>query len=257
MSGRVTAAVTAGVATIVLDNPGQRNALTPEMLAGLRQQIEELSRRSDARVAVLRGAGEVFSSGYAIDRIPAGADLMEPDEIDAVCDVIETSPLIVIAMVRAYAVGAALDVASACDFRFAEAGARFGITPAKLGLVYGWRGTYRIRRLAGLDGTRRLFLTGDFVLAAEARVMGLVTEVFPDPESLERETYRFAGRVGKGAPLALAGAKRVLRELDRVTLAPETAAQLLRLRREALDSRDVREARAAFQEKREPRFSGR
>jgi enoyl-CoA hydratase/carnithine racemase len=228
------------------------------MLGALSRALEDLASTEQVRVAVLRGEGEVFSSGYAIDRIPPGAELPERDEIDAVCEAIERCPLVVIAMIRAYAVGAALDIASACDFRFAEQAARLGITPVKLGLVYGWRGMNRIRRLVGRDGARRLFLTGDLVEAAEARAMGLLSGVFPDGETLERETYRFAERLGNRAPLALAGAKRVFHELDRlVALPPDVAAELHALRRAALDSRDVGEARAAFAEKREPRFTGR
>jgi enoyl-CoA hydratase/carnithine racemase len=258
MSGTIETAVAGHVATVVFDNPGQRNALTPEMLAALGRELEGLAGRDAVRVVVLRGAGDVFSSGYAIDRIPAGADLPERDEIDAACEVIERSPLVVIAMVRAYAVGAALDVASACDFRFAEQGARLGITPVKLGLVYGWRGTSRILRLVGRDAARRLFLSGDLVTAADARTMGLLSDVFPDGEALERETYRFAERIGTRAPLALAGTKRVLHALEHVAaLPPDVTAELLGLRRAALDSRDVGEARAAFADKREPRFTGR
>jgi enoyl-CoA hydratase/carnithine racemase len=85
MSGRVSSVIAGAVATITLDNPGQRNALTPEMLVTLDRELGAFTGAGSVRVAVLRGAGEMFSSGYAINRFRPGAEVGEQDEIEFVC----------------------------------------------------------------------------------------------------------------------------------------------------------------------------
>ncbi|MPZ83532.1 MAG: enoyl-CoA hydratase/isomerase family protein [Actinophytocola sp.] len=254
----VTSTVDEAVGTLTFANPAQRGALTPEMLVALRAQIVSLERDYPrVRVVVIRGAGDVFSSGYAIDRIPAPHELPVKDEIEELCEAIENSPLVMIALLRGPVVGAALDIASACDFRFAERTCRLGITPARLGLVYTVFGTARIRRLVGPDWARMLFYTGDLLPADLAATIGLVTKVHDDPGELDRETYQIAHRIASRAPLAVSGSKQIFRALESAgDLPPEQVRRLHALRCHALGSEDAREARLAFTQKRAPRFTG-
>jgi enoyl-CoA hydratase/carnithine racemase len=243
------------VATLTFSNPEQKGALTPEMLISLREQLAN-AFLLDCRVVVLRGAGETFSSGYAIDHIPRPEELAIKDEIEETCEAFEASPIVVIAMLRGYAIGAALDLACSCDFRFAERSCVLGMPPAKLGLIYGWRGTRRIERLVGRDAVRYLLFTGDLMNAADAEEKGLVTRAYEDAATLQLETYKFAERLASRAPLSLAGAKRVFRELDRAQDLPvRVEAELHELRRKALASDDAAEALAAFGERRKPNFT--
>ncbi len=255
--GHIGLASDGAVTTLEIRNPEQRNALTPDMLVGIAERLVELEREGSVRAVVLRGAGGAFSSGYAIDRIGGGGELPYPDEIDLACKAIERSPLIVTAVLERFAVGAALEIACACDFRIAEAGTRIGITPAKLGLVYSWTGMARIARVVGMAATRELFLTARLLDGREAAQLGLVTAVH-DAEALEAAVSAHSERLAQLAPLSLAGSKRVLYELAQAVQLPETLARELHgLRATAMDSADAAEARVAFKQKRPASFVGR
>lgn len=254
----VTTRLDGHVATLQFANPKQHGALTPELLSGLRRQLRELEgRRPDVRVVVLRGSGDVFSSGYALDRFPEPDELALQDGIEELCQAIERSPLVVIALLRGIVVGASLDVAAACDFRFSEGTCRLGITPAKLGIVYTVQGSTRIHRLVGPDWARRLFFTGDLFQAQEIRHTGLLTGVCESPEDAEREAYDLAARIATRAPLSVSGSKRIIASIEASSGLPLTqVAELHELRRAALRSPDCAEGRAALAEKRAAVFTG-
>lgn len=258
MGGQITLRREDSVATLEIDNPAQRNALTPAMLAAIPERLRELAEDGQTRAVLLRGSGGVFSSGYAVDHIGAGADLPYPDEIGLTCQAIERSPLVVTAVLEGFTVGAALEVACACDFRLALAGTRLGITPAKLGLVYSWTGMARVARVVGLPATRELFLSAALVDAERAAGMGLVGAVHANVEELEEAAQTLCERIASLAPLSLAGSKRVLYEIGQaLRLTEPLALELHGLRATAMDSQDAGEARAAFSERRPPRFTGR
>jgi enoyl-CoA hydratase/carnithine racemase len=254
----VTREIQEHVATLQFSNPAQRGALTPQILHDLRAGLTELEREHPAvRVVVLRGTDGTFSSGYAIDHLPRPESLAVKDEIEELCQALEASPLVVIALLRGVVVGAALDVASACDFRYADSHCRLGITPAKLGLVYSVAGSARIHRLVGSASARLLFYTGDLVSAPQAAAMGLVTNVCDGAEELESETYALARRIAARAPLSVAGSKRIFRAIEMASAVDPVAIEALHeLRRDALRSADSVEARVAFTEKRAPAFMG-
>ncbi|HEX6569310.1 MAG TPA: enoyl-CoA hydratase-related protein [Acidimicrobiales bacterium] len=258
MTGSVEVERHGGWATVTFANPRQRNALTPAMLADVRDRVDDLAATAGLRAVILRGAGGTFSSGFAIDRIPAPEDLPEDDGIEMLGQAIEAAPVVVVAVIEGDCVGAALDIVCACDLRFALASARLGITPARLGLVYSWRGSARIQRAAGRDAARRLFYSGDLVRADSPVGRRLVTEVAPDGAALDAAARGFVSTVAANAPRAVAGAKRIFHALDAATtLDPDVAAEIHRSRQAALASADCAEARAAFGERRPPRFTGR
>ena len=252
----VTLDVQGTLATLRFANPEQRGALTPEILVALREGLAR-AEAARVRVVVLRGTGGVFSSGFAIDRIPETGALEVKDEIELLCEAVEASPVVVIALLEGYVIGAGLDVACACDFRFASSACRIGITPSRLGLVYTWRGVRRIERLVGRDAARWLFLTGELVGGDEARRMGIARASYERTEDLEREVYEFAQRLSANAPRSLAGTKQILMELDRASdVHPDVERRLHALRVAAMQSADAREAKQAFAERRPPVFTG-
>lgn len=240
------------------ENDAQRGALTPEMLRDLASALRTAAACfPDVRVLILRGSDSYFSSGYAIDRIPDPDQLAVKDEIEQLCETIEESPLVVVARLTGLVIGAALDISAACDLRFASRECRFGITPARLGLVYSVYGTARILRLVGSAAARRLLFTGELVSADEALVMGLLHAVASDSAELDVRLADVAGTVASRAPLSLRGTKAMLRALEKPELPPVLERSLHELRTLALSSHDAEEARIAFQEKRSPVFTGR
>jgi enoyl-CoA hydratase/carnithine racemase len=258
VNGRIGVEHRAGVARLTIDNPTQRNALTREMLGVLRAELERIAEAGDSRAVMLRGAGGLFSSGFAIDQIPRPEDLPVDDDIELLCRTIERIPVVVAAAIEGLCVGAALDVACACDLRFATADARLGITPSKLGLVYSWRGTNRVLRVGGRDAARYLVYSGELLRADSDLGRRLVTKVTPDAAALSAEVERFVSTVAVNAPLSLAGAKAIFTALDATVSLPEkVATEIHASRQRALGSEDCAEARAAFADRRSPVFSGR
>jgi enoyl-CoA hydratase/carnithine racemase len=258
MSGSIVCTQRDGVAELTITNPDQRNALTPEMLVEIRGRLEALAGAGRVRVVLLQGAGGTFSSGFAIDQIPAPEDLPVDDDIELLCRTIEAVPFVVVALIQGVCVGAALDVACACDLRLATADALVGITPARLGLVYSWRGTSRVVRVAGPDAARHLFYSGELVRADSEVGRRVMSQVLPDEGALAVEADRFSETVAANAPLSIAGAKHVFSRLDQlVALDDDAGAEIHRLRQAALGSLDCAEARDAFAARRRPTFSGR
>jgi enoyl-CoA hydratase/carnithine racemase len=258
VTGAIRRDVADGCAWLTIDNLDQRNALTPAMLVDLRAHLEALASDPDVRVAVITGADGTFSSGFAIDRIPAPDDLPVDDDIELLCQAIEAFPVPVIAAIQGLCVGAALDLVCACDLRLATADAVLGITPAKLGLVYSWRGAARVQRVAGREAARHLFFTGELVRADSDTGRHLVSLAAKDAPTLYFELSRMTEAMAANAPLSITGTKRMFLEIDRaVVLGDQVGADLHRLRQLALGSADHAEARAAFAQRRAPRFVGR
>ena len=246
------------VATLTIDNQTQRNALTPGMLDELDEHLRMLAADGGTRVAVLQGAGGAFSSGYAIDRFPEPEDLPLEDGIEVLCKRIEEVPFVVVARIEGLCVGAALDVACACDVRYATADARLGITPAKLGLVYSLSGMRRVQRVAGRDAARRLLFSAELVRADSHIGSRLATEVVADAAALDEAVGAFASAVAANAPLSLSGTKQALALLDGpLGVDADEALAHHRRRQAAMASDDCAEARAAFAERRPARFTGR
>jgi enoyl-CoA hydratase/carnithine racemase len=241
------------VALLTLCNPRKRNALDPPLLDALCRALARLPGEG-ARAAVLTGEGsQAFSSGFDIDALPDGAAPAE-NPIGAALAQLADGDLPVVAALNGLAVGGGCELAATCDLRVAHAGVRLAMPPVRLGLVYAPRGLQRFVALVGLSRTRELFLTAAPVDAERALGWGLVDRVVA-PEAVVPTALALAQEIARGAPLAVRGTRRVLERLL-PPLAPEVAAELEALLRGAWASEDAREARAAFREKRPPRFRG-
>ncbi len=248
------------VALLTLNRPDKRNALNPELLFALGDRLHALAREGEARCVVLRGAGqEAFSAGYDIGRIPGEGQRPTRDEnpLDYGIAAVRAFPYPIIAMVHGFALGAGCHLAAACDLRLAGQSARFGMPPAKLGVVYPVEGYLLFLRLLGLANAKELFLTGRQVDASRALEMNLVHRVLPDGE-LASYTLALADELAEeNAPLAVRASKRILDRLSEGPLTEEDERAFRRLMVEAFQSEDLREARSAFAEKRRPHFLGR
>lgn len=248
------------VALLIFNRPEKRNALSPDLLYALGGRLHRLAQEGEVRAVILRGVGnEAFSAGYDIGRIPGGSERPARSEnpLEYAITAVQTFPYPVIAMIRGFALGAGCHLAAACDIRIASESARFGMPPAKLGVVYPIEGYQLFLRLVGLANAKELFLVGRQIDARRALEMGLVQRVVSEAE-LESCAVALAEEIAEeNAPLAVRASKRILNRLSEGPLTESEEREFRNAMAEAFGSADLREARAAFAERRRPRFTGR
>jgi len=247
------------ICTLTINRPERRNSLNPEIMQKLGDTLLSLKDDPEVRAVVIRGKGEeAFSSGFDIGRIATGPGAPRPGAIvEYSMKSLLAYPYPTIAMIYGYCVGLGLELAVTCDFRIAAQSAKLGITPAKLGLVYGYIGVQKFLNLVGLAGTRELFLVGRIIDAQRAKEIRLVDYLVPTAD-LEATTYALAQEVAENAPLSLSGIKAVISTLFKYQkYSPEEVALMEKLRDQAQQSEDLKEGQRAFLEKRKPRWVGR
>jgi enoyl-CoA hydratase/carnithine racemase len=247
----------AGVARLTISNPERRGALDHELLDAL----AEHARTLDARCLVIRGSGPVFSAGYDIVNLEdsgfeATAERLVAHPFHDAIEALEAYRYPVVAAINGHAIGGGLELALTCDIRIAARGARFGMPPAKLGLIYSHTGLLKFMQTCGPANTAELFYVGRNVDAERAERMGLVGEVV-EADELDDRVLELAAEIAANAPLSLAGNKRILRALREHPLAPELERELIDLRESCFRSEDFREGVRAFAEKRSPVWRGR
>ena len=216
---------TGALVTIALDQPARRNALSPQLLADLSQTVRALSGRDDVRVVVLRGAGDSpFSSGYDLTGLPERS--VTADEarsihapIRAAAEAISQCRHPVVAAVRGFAFGAALELALRCDIRVASEDARFAIPVIRRGLLYPYEGIRHFVETLGVSHATSLLLLGDVVSASRAYEMGLVHRV-ASGDGFEAELEAIVTTMVQGVPLAVRGTKALLQRARRDTQPP-------------------------------------
>ncbi|WP_327271598.1 enoyl-CoA hydratase-related protein [Streptomyces sp. NBC_01224] len=241
---RLEHTVAGGVATVVISNPAKRNAMTAAMWSALPALLERLAADPAVRVLVLTGAGDTFCAGADISslRDPAG----DPQALAVAAEeALAAFPRPTLAAVRGYCVGGGSQLAAACDLRFAEEGASFGVTPAKLGIVYAASSTRRLVALIGPAAAKHLLFSGELIDTARALRTGLVDEVLPAGE-LDKRVDSYVRTLAARSQLTQAAAKEFAtgRE-DRDAYWAEQARR----------SGDTAEGVAAFLERRAPRFT--
>ena len=247
------------IATVTLNRP-PLNLVTRQLLEELHAALDALGGDDSVRVVILTGAGERAFS--------AGADIGEEALFDSeeglrfrilgrdLVAKIESLPKPVVAAIDGYCMGGGTGLAWPCDIRIASERASFGARDPYLGLVPSWSvGMVRLSRWIGKNRAMEVLLLGEFIDAAKAKELGLVTRVVP-AERLMDETMEVARRLAGAAPMAVASIKQaVVRScygsIDEAAAFEEEAC------RRIFESEDAREGMRAFKEKREPRFTGR
>lgn len=250
------------VRVLTISNPSKRNALNPTILGAL----ERIFRTFDAegvRCVVVRGEGDTaFSAGYDIDRIPnhegSGHEYVTTAyPLTGMFAALERMGPPIIAMLNGHAFGAGLDLAVSCDLRVARPGVKLAMPPAKLGIIYSHTGIQRFIDLVGVGFAKEMFLRGAPIDADEAERIGLVNHVWP-AEELEARTLAMAQEIAANAPLSVQGTRRIFQMLRTNQLLTEDQhREILEIRARSHQSEDAREGKAAFAERRKPRFEGR
>ena len=250
------------VGRVRLNNPDKRNPLDHEVLDAIADVVGELDRGIEVRCVVVTGTGKAFSAGYDIGSIPAesferDAEALVAHPFAAAMDAISAHPFPVVCAINGHCLGGGLELAVRCDLRVCAAGAKLGMPPAKLGLIYGHTGLERFMDVIGVAATRDLFLTGRVVDAEKALRIGLVTELAQDDE-IDAASVALAAEIASNAPLAMTGNKHSIEVLARkCELSPEAEHDLVELRESCFTSEDFREGVTAFAEKRKPVWHGR
>ena len=251
-------AIDGRVATVTIDRPRQRNAMTLAMWRDMAAIFARLSDDDAIGAIVLAGAGGDFSTGADISefgavRADAEAATAYEVAVDACSDAIQSARKPTIAALSGYCLGGGCHLSMACDFRVADGTAQIGIPAARLSIVYGVRSTQRLLALVGLAQAKRIMFTAARIGAEEALAIGFVDRI--GTSALE-EARAFAAEMAENAPLSIAGAKAILNGLAMGPGALDLDAAE-RLIAEAADSADYREGRSAFAEKRPRRWQGR
>jgi enoyl-CoA hydratase/carnithine racemase len=252
------------VARLTISNPAKRNALDHPILDAITATLGELARDGGAaRCLILTGAGGMFSAGYDIGEIPDEefedrAEALVAHPFTEAIDALEAFPWPTLAVLSGHTIGGGLELALACDLRLAQAGVRFGMPPAKLGLVYSHTGLRRFIDAIGAARTRELFLLGRYIDAPTALDWGLVNFVAAEAQ-LGDAGLELASELAGNAPLSQLGNKRVIGALLRAEgeLTPDVETELIELRRASFASEDMREGMRAFAARRPPRWKGR
>jgi enoyl-CoA hydratase/carnithine racemase len=249
------------VARLRIANPERRNALDHEILDALAETLPQLDRGIETRCVLITGEPPVFSAGYDIAGIAEStferdAEALVAHPFHAAMEAISHHPWPTVAAINGHCLGGGLELAITCDLRICAAGAKLGMPPAKLGLIYGHTGLRKFLDTIGLARTKELFLTGRNVDAKRADEIGLVNEVVSD-DRLDLEAVQLAAAIAANAPLSMRGNKSAIDLLNAArVLSEQQEAGLVALRESCFSSADFREGIRAFAEKRKPEWTG-
>jgi methylglutaconyl-CoA hydratase len=251
-------AIDAGIATITLNRPDKRNAISYELIEELLPALEEVSG-SSALVLILTGAGRAFCSGMDLENLKAllgrspEQSLQDTQTMARLFRSIYEFPKPTIAAVNGPAIAGGCGLATLCDFTIAVPEAKFGYTEVRIGFVPAIVSTFLLRQI-GEKHARDLLLTGRIISADEAYRIGLISEIVP----LEKLTHRareLAAQLIENSPTSLKYTKRLLNEHARVELNAHIECAV-RENAAIRATPDFREGITSFLEKRKPRWSG-
>jgi len=261
MAGTILVEHAGGIATVTINRPEKKNAITGGVLDELDAALDAAVRDHTVRVLVLTGAGGDFSSGADLtDRGGPGGGSRAPFLLhmrrlgDAVLRIHRFSKP-TIAAVDGVAVGMGMNMALACDLVVATERARFSEIFPRRGMAIDGGGSWILPRLVGLHKAKELAFFGDMVGAADALAMGLVNRVVP-VDGLAGAIAEWADRLAVGPTVALSLTKGMLNHAFDVSV-DQALEDEARSQHITFSTEDLKEALAAFVEKRDPRFSGR
>lgn len=257
-------------ATIWLDRPGAMNAMGPAFFADLPRVMEQLGSDASIRCIVIAARGNAFSAG--LDLKTMGMEVLQPDPDaspvenrtslldkirymqDAITSVDEC-PKPVIAAIHGACIGGGVDLATACDIRLATRDATFSIRETRLAMVADLGTLQRLPRIVGDGHVAELVYTGGDISGERAETIGLVNHVYDSADDCQAAAQEMAASIAENSPLAVQGAKSVLRA-GRSQTVEEGLEHVALWNAAFLQSDDLAEAVTAFMQKRAPSFEG-
>ncbi|HEX6352182.1 enoyl-CoA hydratase/isomerase family protein [Actinophytocola sp.] len=245
------------VAVLTIDRPQKRNAMSFEMWSAIPDLLGKVEADESVRAVVIRGTDH-FSAGADISEFttlrndPEGARRYGA-AVHAGERAIAELGKPTIAAITGVCVGGGCEIALACDIRVAADDARFGITPAKLGIVYNATSTKRLVDAVGPSWARQILFTADLVDASTALRIGLVNELHPTDAVVPRATA-MAETMASRAPISLRGARTIITRITEGQSDLDEDETILALYEASVTSDDYAEGVRAFLEKRPPRF---
>lgn len=237
------------IATITLRRPDQANRLGPDDLAALADHIAAVDAQPEVLVLRLQAHGKSFCAGYDIGSL-GGARAVA---FDAMVNALEDARPVTMALLQGGVYGGATDLALACDFRLGVPGIEMFMPAARLGLHFYQRGLERYVTRLGLDNAKRLMLTAERIAADEMKAIGFLTHLV-DADALSYNADQLCATLAGMAPLSMLGMKK---HLNRIAAGRLNVDELRQDIARAAQSADLQEGRAAWAEKRMPRFTGR
>lgn len=245
------------IAWLTLNRPDRKNALNINMWRTIPGLVAQAESDSDIRVLILRSAvPDIFCAGADISEFDLFInDTQARDRnrcaIRAACAALENFTKPTIAMIAGACIGGGCILALCCDLRFGDTNSRYGITPAKLGLVYGLSDTRRLLDQVGLAAARDILFSARIIGADKAREMGLVNEIYP-VEMLESQVRDYTTLLVNNSFHSIREIKKVIKRIQAGIRDDDDRSEQVFM--DAFDGADHKEGVEAFLNKRKPDY---
>ena len=259
------------VATVWLNRPDKRNAMSMDVVSDLHKAMQHVSADENIRAVVIAGRGKSFCVGLDLTALASISGVMAGDgsgasksmaqmkittgfqqSISSVAD----CPVPVIAAIQSHCIGAGVDLATACDIRLATHDAVFGVRETKMGLAADVGTLQRLPGVVAKGHVADLVYTGRDIDAARAEKIGLVNDLYEDADAVYEAAKKMAQDIAANAPLAVRGSKFILQKGEDLTTEQSLLLNALWTMTTNLNSADIMEAVQSFMEKRPPKFTG-
>jgi methylglutaconyl-CoA hydratase len=249
-----------GIATITLNRPEKRNAISLQLIAELLTALDEIEQAAEAQVAILTGTGRAFCAGLDLEELKGllgkthQQNLEDSNRMAQLFRRLYDFPKPTIAAVNGAAVAGGTGLATMCDFTLATSDAKFGYTEVRIGFVPAIVSSMLVWQV-GHKIARDLLMTGRMFTSSEAHRFGLVNEVV-EPERLMDRARQLAGELMQNSPSSVRATKKLINGFLRPHLDTQIA-QAVEDNTRIRTTEDFREGVSSFLEKRKPRWSGR
>ncbi len=267
-----TAEIADGIAHLRFSRPDKFNSFIPEFWRELPDAVTEISENAKARVIVLSAEGKHFTAGMDISVFMSGAPITGTADtppanreiaaeafrhhvkaLQATFSALENARQPVLAAIQGGAVGAGVDLVSACDCRYASADAFFCVQETAIGMTADVGTFPRLAKIIPEGWARQMAYTAERLPAAKAKEIGLVNEVFDTPEALLDGVMEIAGKIAAHSPLAVTGCKQMI-NYARDHSTADTLDYIALWNAAMLRADDIKESYVAKSEKRDPKF---